>query len=139
MKGDEKRLNETSKVRKKFFTLKKKKLQEDGNKLSYPGLNDMPALSAESDLDLQNSNILPSKLKDLPEQPLTEPSYPLFVGKYDYSSRTDDDLGFKKGDLLYIINTDDPDWWHARSKNTGQEGYIPSNYVAEHGSLDAEG
>ena len=26
-----------------------------------------------------------------------EPNYPLYVGKYDYDSRTDDDLSFKKG------------------------------------------
>ena len=61
---------------------------------------------------------------------------PLFVGMYNYSSRTDDDLGFKKGDLLYIINTDDDDWWYARSKRTGQEGYIPSNHVKS--QLDTE-
>ena len=64
--------------------------------------------------------------------------YPVFVGKYDYDSRTDDDLSFKKGDLMYIISTDEGDWWFARSKDNGQEGYIPSNYVAEYKSLDAE-
>lgn len=26
-----------------------------------------------------------------------DPNYPLYVGKYDYDSRTDDDLSFKKG------------------------------------------
>ena len=26
-----------------------------------------------------------------------EPNYPVYVGKYDYDSRTDDDLSFKKG------------------------------------------
>ena len=65
--------------------------------------------------------------------------YPIFVGKYDYDSRTDDDLSFKKGDLMYIISTDEGDWWFARSKDVpGREGYIPSNYVAEYKSLDAE-
>lgn len=73
-----------------------------------------------------------------PLPPMKEQSFPLFVGKYDYSSRTDDDLSFKKGDLLYIINTDEGDWWFARSKTTGHEGYIPNNYVAEYKSLDAE-
>ena len=64
--------------------------------------------------------------------------HPIFVGKYDYDSRTDDDLSFKKGDLMYIISTDEGDWWFARSKDSGREGYIPSNYVAEYKSLDAE-
>ena len=39
---------------------------------------------------------------------------------------------------MYIINTDEGDWWFARSKESGKEGYIPSSYVAESGSLDAE-
>ena len=70
--------------------------------------------------------------------PAPEVKYPIYVGKYDYDSRTDDDLSFKKGDLMYIISTDEGDWWFARSKDTGREGYIPSNYVAEYKSLDAE-
>ena len=77
----------------------------------------------------QNGNKLGTKLQEL--------NYPLFIGNYDYSATADDDISFKKGDLLYIINRDEGDWWFARSKDTGQEGYVPSNYVAEY-SLDAE-
>ena len=62
---------------------------------------------------------------------------PLFMAKYNYLSRTSNDLEFKKRDLLYILNSDDEDWWWARSKSGG-EGYIPSNHVAMYGSLDAE-
>jgi len=65
------------------------------------------------------------------KSPPKEPNFPLFVGKYNYNSRADDELSFKKGDLLYIINTDEGDWWYARSKHTNQEGYIPNNYVVE--------
>ena len=71
-------------------------------------------------------------------KPETTPNYPIYVGKYDYESRTDTDMGFKKGDLMYIISTDEGDWWFAHSKNGGREGYIPSNYVAEYKPLDAE-
>lgn len=78
---------------------------------------------------------LPDPNTKLPEP---EPNYPVYVGKYDYDSRTDDDLTFRKGDMLYIISTDEGDWWFARSRTTGKEGYIPSNYVAEYKSLDAE-
>ena len=73
-----------------------------------------------------------------PEQQAPPANYPIYVGKYDYDSRTDDDLSFKKGDLMYIISTDEGDWWFARAKDGGKEGYIPSNYVAEFKSLDAE-
>ena len=67
-----------------------------------------------------------------------EPDYPLYVGKYDYDCRADDDLSFKKGDLMYILHTDDEDWWMARSKETGKEGFIPSNHVAEWKTLEVE-
>ena len=33
----------------------------------------------------------------------SQPSYPLFVGKHTYLSQRDSDLGFKEGDLLYIL------------------------------------
>jgi len=54
----------------------------------------------------------------------------VYVGKYDYDSRADDELSFKKGDLLYIISKDG-DWWFGEALTTGKEGYIPSNYVAK--------
>ena len=40
-------------------------------------------------------------------KPSTEIHYPVFISKYNYSARTDEDLSFKKGDLLYIIRDDD--------------------------------
>ena len=55
----------------------------------------------------------------------------LFVAKYNYASSITDDLNFKKGDLLYVIDTNDGDWWFARAKQSGQEGYVPSNFVVE--------
>ena len=68
----------------------------------------------------------------------TDPNIPVFIAKYDYDSRTDDDLTFRKGDLLYIISTEEGDWWYTRHTKTGQEGYVPSNYIAEWKSLEAE-
>ena len=61
----------------------------------------------------------------------------MFVGKYDYDSREDEDLSFKKGDFMYIIGTDG-DWWFAQSMTTGKEGYIPSNHVTKWKSLEDE-
>ena len=78
------------------------------------------------------------RLRSRPLPPLPEAGWPLFVGKYDYDSRTEDDLGFKKGDLLYIISTEDADWWYAQHKDSGDKGFVPSNYIAEYKSLDAE-
>jgi hypothetical protein len=62
----------------------------------------------------------------------------VFVALYDYDARTDEDLSFKKGEHLEIINDTQGDWWFARSKTTKLEGYIPSNYVAKLKSIEAE-
>ncbi|CAN8001035.1 unnamed protein product, partial [Ixodes hexagonus] len=62
----------------------------------------------------------------------------IFVALYDYDARTDEDLSFKKGEHLDILNDTQGDWWFARSKSTKQEGYIPSNYVAKLKSIEAE-
>lgn len=70
--------------------------------------------------------------------PPPEPNLPTFVAKFDYDSRTDDDLTFKKGDLLYIISTEEGDWWYAKHRESGAEGYVPSNYIAQWKSLEAE-
>jgi hypothetical protein len=62
----------------------------------------------------------------------------VFVALYDYDARTDEDLSFKKGEHLEILNDTQGDWWFARSKATKMEGYIPSNYVAKLKSIEAE-
>lgn len=62
----------------------------------------------------------------------------LYVALYDYEARTNEDLSFKKGTQLEILNDTQGDWWYARSLTTGKEGYIPSNYIAQSKSLESE-
>jgi len=62
----------------------------------------------------------------------------IFVALYDYDARTNEDLSFKKGEHLEVINDTQGDWWFAKSKATKQEGYVPSNYVAKLKSIEAE-
>merc|ERR1719454_1840880 len=75
---------------------------------------------------------LPDPLQDM------QSTGKVFVALYDYDARTDEDLSFKKGEHLEIINDTQGDWWFARSKASKQEGYIPSNYVAKLKSIEAE-
>ena len=62
----------------------------------------------------------------------------LFIALYDYDARTDEDLSFRKGDILEILNDMQGDWWYVRSRSTKQEGYVPSNYIARLKSLESE-
>lgn len=66
------------------------------------------------------------------------PHTKIFVALYDYDARTDEDLSFKKGEHLEILNDTQGDWWFAKSKTSKSEGYIPSNYVAKLKSIEAE-
>lgn len=85
------------------------------------------------------------EIRNGPMPPIPEPEMPgpsigakVFVALYDYDARTDEDLSFRKGEHLEILNDTQGDWWLARSKATKQEGYIPSNYVAKLKSIEAE-
>ncbi|XP_016054215.1 PREDICTED: tyrosine-protein kinase FRK [Miniopterus natalensis] len=78
-----------------------------------------------------------------PEAPRPRGCY--FVALFDYQARTAEDLSFHAGDKLQVLDTSPEGWWFARHLETraagsGQrlEGYIPSNYVAEDRSLQAE-
>ncbi|KAJ8872872.1 hypothetical protein PR048_026488 [Dryococelus australis] len=96
----------------------------------------------------ESENQVPSNPPPAPEPsrplPPIEPDVPgisnakIFVALYDYDARTDEDLSFRKGEHLEILNDTQGDWWLARSKATKQEGYIPSNYVAKLKSIEAE-
>uniref|UniRef100_A0A3B5M030 Tyrosine-protein kinase n=1 Tax=Xiphophorus couchianus TaxID=32473 RepID=A0A3B5M030_9TELE len=52
------------------------------------------------------------------------------VAIYSYDPKHEGDLGFDKGDKLKIINKDDAEWFLAESLTTGQQGYIPHNFIA---------
>ncbi|XP_046633652.1 tyrosine-protein kinase Src42A-like [Daphnia pulicaria] len=67
-----------------------------------------------------------------------KPAALICIALYDYETRTDGDLAFQTDDLLEILEKSDTDWWRARNKISGMEGYIPSNYVAPLKSVEAE-
>lgn len=71
-------------------------------------------------------------------QPSPSRQQGIFIALFDYDARTVEDLTFKKGDTLQMLNDQDGDWWMARSLVTGATGYIPSNYVAPQESMQAE-
>jgi hypothetical protein len=60
-----------------------------------------------------------------------------YVVIFDYDARANDDLTIRKSDLLEITYKKSTTWWKAKNEN-GQEGWIPSNYVAKRDSLESE-
>ncbi|NXI17170.1 FRK kinase, partial [Irena cyanogastra] len=92
---------------------------------------------------------LESKIKEKPLPPL--PGQDLanvcnFVALFDYKARTEDDLSFRAGDKLEVLNASHEGWWYAKlllpegSVCPGRKltGYIPANYIAADQSIEAE-
>lgn len=49
------------------------------------------------------------------------------IAMYDYVANNEDELNFSKGQLINVMNKDDPDWW--QGEINGVTGLFPSNYV----------
>ncbi|XP_076305631.1 growth factor receptor-bound protein 2-like [Tachypleus tridentatus] len=50
------------------------------------------------------------------------------IAKYDFNATADDELSFKKGQILKVLNVEDDMNWY-RAELEGREGLIPSNYI----------
>ncbi|XP_069492319.1 intersectin-1 isoform X2 [Ambystoma mexicanum] len=62
-----------------------------------------------------------------PPKPTSLPSMCQVIGMYDYIAQNDDELAFAKGQIINVINKEDPDWW--KGEVNGHVGLFPSNYV----------
>ncbi|ELU13317.1 hypothetical protein CAPTEDRAFT_106016, partial [Capitella teleta] len=57
------------------------------------------------------------------------------VAMYNFHGNSNDDLQFRKGEILTIIKaTRDPMWYFAKHPS-GKEGMIPKNYAKQRGSV----
>ncbi|XP_043449617.1 intersectin-1 isoform X10 [Prionailurus bengalensis] len=62
-----------------------------------------------------------------PPKPTALPAVCQVIGMYDYIAQNDDELAFNKGQIINVLNKEDPDWW--KGEVNGQVGLFPSNYV----------
>lgn len=109
----------------------------------------LPCLFQEAEISMVIEN--PGAYERPPEvappqiqEPRKSPGH-YFVALFDYQARTTEDLSFHAGDKFQILDSSQEGWWLARhlekrADGSGQQlqGYIPSNYVAEDKSLQAE-
>ncbi|XP_007190793.1 tyrosine-protein kinase FRK isoform X2 [Balaenoptera acutorostrata] len=108
----------------------------------------LPCLSREADKSVVIQNPWTVCPPDPPRPSCPEPERSqgqYFVALFDYQARTAEDLSFRAGDKLQVLDTSHEGWWLARHLEkradcSGQQlqGYIPNNYVAEDRSLQAE-
>ncbi|PVD37917.1 hypothetical protein C0Q70_00519 [Pomacea canaliculata] len=50
------------------------------------------------------------------------------VAKYDFTATAEDELSFKKGNVLKILSKDEDKNWY-KAEMDGKEGYVPNNYI----------
>nr|XP_014342050.1 PREDICTED: intersectin-1 isoform X2 [Latimeria chalumnae] len=62
-----------------------------------------------------------------PPKPTSAMAVCQVIGMYDYMAQNDDELAFAKGQIINVLNKDDPDWW--KGELNGLTGLFPSNYV----------
>ncbi|XP_067305189.1 MAGUK p55 subfamily member 6a isoform X2 [Pseudorasbora parva] len=78
-------------------------------------------------------------LKILPSYRDTPPPAQVYLKPhFSYNPDTDNlipckeaGLAFAKGDILHIVNKEDPNWWQACNINGGRSGLIPSQFLEE--------
>uniref|UniRef100_A0A7N8XUQ4 Tyrosine-protein kinase n=1 Tax=Mastacembelus armatus TaxID=205130 RepID=A0A7N8XUQ4_9TELE len=82
-----------------------------------------------------NGSLLPGQVfQKMEEQKSVDK---IVVSLYPYEAMHPDDLGFKKGEKLKILE-EHGEWWKARSLTSKKEGFIPSNYVAQVNTMETE-
>ncbi|CAH0599034.1 unnamed protein product [Chrysodeixis includens] len=95
---------------------------------------DMPALLAFYRLHYLDTTPLvrplPQALAKVAAPPPQQPHQvlELVIAKFDFSGNDADDLPFRRGERLMVINRDEEQWWTARNA-LGRTGSIPVPYV----------
>lgn len=68
----------------------------------------------------------PPPPKGRPEQSYID----IVQAKFAYEPQNPDELKMEPGDVLYVLNKDDPNWWKCKIEE--RQGLVPANYITEH-------
>uniref|UniRef100_A0A3B4ACQ6 Osteoclast-stimulating factor 1 n=1 Tax=Periophthalmus magnuspinnatus TaxID=409849 RepID=A0A3B4ACQ6_9GOBI len=66
-----------------------------------------------------------------PSEPLPPPQVQLYTVRalYDFTAEEEDELEFRAGDIIEVLDRNDPSWW--RGKLRGKSGLFPANYTEQ--------
>lgn len=55
----------------------------------------------------------------------------LYQAAYDFHAEDDSELSMRKGDIVRVTETSDPNWWTAENEKTGKSGIVPCQYLTQ--------
>lgn len=87
----------------------------------------------------QNANEMgtPRRIETHSQQPDPANGKEVLIALYAYESRAEGDLSFRKGDIMYLLDQSNSDWWYVRHSKGGT-GYVPRNFVGKQQSVESE-
>ncbi len=53
----------------------------------------------------------------------------LYQAAYDFQAEDESELSMRKGDVVRVTETSDPNWWSAENEKTGKKGIVPCQYL----------
>uniref|UniRef100_A0A914H770 Tyrosine-protein kinase n=1 Tax=Globodera rostochiensis TaxID=31243 RepID=A0A914H770_GLORO len=78
-----------------------------------------------------NHQQLHSDMINCENSPRNEPKPDVgkLVAIFSYESQSDGDLEFQKGDVMYLQDSSNPEWWFVRNTK-GRTGFVPRRFIA---------
>ncbi|XP_025085243.1 growth factor receptor-bound protein 2-like isoform X2 [Pomacea canaliculata] len=67
-------------------------------------------------------------LKDLQEP---QAGVQLFEAEHDFHPEAPEEVGFRRGDKIILLEKTDENWWTGQVQSSGEQGLFPRNYVRE--------
>ncbi|KAK8731676.1 hypothetical protein OTU49_007418 [Cherax quadricarinatus] len=118
-----------------------KAVNNQGQKLINSGISALNLTSQQQNIGEEEEYEWVDEVKMVPQEVLVEEvvekieevtvteqrELPTVIARYSFQGQG---MHMVKGEMMFLINKTNRDWWNVR-KNTGEEGFVPANYVRE--------
>ena len=79
--------------------------------------------SSSSETDITVHHVLPAE-NDFVKKHLGQ-----YIVLFDYNAMQEDDISTQRGEMVTVLNKDDPDWYWVRTEDGTHEGFIPRKFL----------